>query len=133
VDADADAFSGLSRAYRLPDDGEEAARKRREAVREALLAAAQAPERVLADCLRAAALLPNLAEAANPNLLSDVEVAAIMLAAAAKSACVNILANTRSLTGDAARQTDAEAEKTALEVGRLANETLSTVEKRRGD
>ncbi|MDR2391526.1 MAG: cyclodeaminase/cyclohydrolase family protein [Planctomycetota bacterium] len=133
VDADARAFSGLSRAYRFPRDSEEAKRKRREAIQAALLAAARAPERALADCLRAASLLSGLAEAANPSLLSDVEVAAIMLAAAAKAARVNILANTRNLAGDAARQAETEAEKATLAVERLANEALSVIGKRRGD
>ena len=109
VSADAEAFSGIAGAYKEPKDAD-GGNRRRLAVREALFASMRIPAGVLADCRRAAELLPSLAEAANPNLLSDVEVAAVMLAAAARAARANVLANSRRLMGeDSARSAEDDA------------------------
>ncbi|MDR1535572.1 MAG: cyclodeaminase/cyclohydrolase family protein [Planctomycetota bacterium] len=131
VDADARAFSELSLARRPPGDGEAAAAARREAVRAALLAALRAPARTLAACRRTAELLPDLAGAANPNLLSDVEVAAIMIPAAARAALVNVLANSRRLDGAEARQAEAGAGENLARTEKLAAEALAIVNRRR--
>ncbi len=90
IDEDAKAFSTISEAYRLPKDTENHKAERQSAIAAALTAAMWAPLGVLRNCRRAARLLPTLAETANPNLLSDVEVAAIMLEAAARAATPGI-------------------------------------------
>lgn len=130
LDGDAAAFSGISAAYRLPrnTDGEKAARGK--AIQEALFASMQTPLAVLEKCREAAGLLPALAGAGNPNLLSDVEVAAIMLEAAAKAAEVNVLANARQLKGDAGPEATARAGVIVAEVARKAWETRETVQNR---
>jgi formiminotetrahydrofolate cyclodeaminase len=125
------AFTRLSRAYRLPKDGEEAAIGRRKEIHEALLDAMRPPERVVADCRRAMELLPPLAEAANPNLLSDVEVAAIMLAAAARAALVNLRVNARQLADGEVGETEAGAARRLAEVEELSEKTLALINERR--
>lgn len=131
VDEDARAFSSISAAYALPRDGEEEKARRKVAIDAALADAMAVPLSVAGRCLEAARLLPRLAETGNANLLSDVEVAAIMVEAAARCARVNVLANSRSLTGEAARAAEAEAELTVAEISNLAAETLDNVFLRR--
>lgn len=130
VDGDAAAFSGISAAYKLPrgTDDEKAARSK--AIQDALFASMQVPLAVLEKCREAAKLLPALAGAGNPNLLSDVEVAAIMLDAAAKAAEVNVLVNAGQLKGDAGPAAKARAAEVVAEVSRKAAETRETVQKR---
>ncbi len=130
VDEDARAFSGISAAYRLPKDTDAQKAERQAAIAAALAAAMQAPLEVIRDCRRAAELLPALAGAANPNLLSDVEVAAIMLEAAARAALVNVRVNSRQLGGAEAERAEAEAEKALARVGELARETAAAIGER---
>lgn len=132
VDGDAAAFASISAAYKLPKDADEEKAARAGAVRAALAAAMAAPGAMLEDCVAAAELLPQLARIANPNLLSDVEVAAIMLDAAGRAARVNVLVNAAQLPAGESRSAVAAAD---LAVGRLAGllgETLGEVARRRG-
>ena len=131
VDADAEAFSAISEAYKLPKDGEGAAEKRQAAIQDALYAAMLVPLTVLRRSREAAELLPRLAETANINLLSDVEVAGYMLEAAARAARANILINSSRLTGDEARQAEAETERSVMRVATLASKTVDDIAKRR--
>lgn len=81
IDADAAAFTRITDAYGLPKATDEEKAKRREAISDAVFAAMQVPLSLLRKCVKAAELLPSLAGAGNPNLLSDVEVAGIMIEA----------------------------------------------------
>ena len=130
VDDDARAFSGISEAYKLPrgDDAEKAARKA--AIDAALDASMQVPLRVARHCCEAAELLPPLAGAGNPNLLSDVMVSAVMLEAAARAALVNILVNSRSLDTDAARAAETEGRRIVARLAAVASEVDTIIEGR---
>ncbi len=130
VDEDALAFSAISEAYRLPRDSEEDKARRRQAVAAALAGAMRTPLEVGHVCQRAAEFLPELAEIANPNLLSDVEVAAIMLEAAARAALVNVLVNANQLANDEGKGAEAFARTTLARVGELAAQTVAAIEKR---
>lgn len=132
VDGDAAAFAGISAAYKLPKatDAEKAARAA--AVDAALAASMRVPLGVLRNCAVAAALLPELARRGNPNLLSDVEVAGIMLDAAARAALVNVFANSSSLKTDEARNAEAEGEGIVRAVGEWAAEAALTIRDRNG-
>ncbi|MCL2000230.1 MAG: cyclodeaminase/cyclohydrolase family protein [Planctomycetes bacterium] len=129
IDEDARAFAGISEAYRLPKDTESAKASRRSAIAGALTDAMRVPLGVLRDCRRAAELLPGLAGAANPKLLSDVEVAAIMLEAAARAAWVNVRVNSRQLGGDAAAGMESEAGELLASVGELARKTAAKLKR----
>lgn len=136
VDGDAVAFSGISAAYKLPkaDDAEKAARAA--AIDAALVASMRVPAGMVRDCLAAALVLPELAAKGNPNLLSDVVVAAIMLRAAAEAAVVNVLVNSRSLGASAfaeeARGAEAESGGALRRIGELADEAKRIVASRTG-
>ena len=93
ADADAAAFAGFGEAMKLPraTDAEKATRAG--AIRAAARAAAEAPlavmERAL-DCARAAEML---AGRSNPNLASDIVVAAHLAEATAAGAAANVRVN----------------------------------------
>lgn len=131
VDADATAFASISQAYKLPKETDREKDARRSAIHDALTAAMKAPDALLADCLRAAELLPRLAAVANPNLLSDVEVAAIMLEAAGRAARVNILVNAGQLPDAKTEKVLAHAELAVEKLGGLLNETLGEAARRK--
>lgn len=123
IDADATAFGGISEAYSLPKDTDEAKAVRKEAIARALTSSMEVPLKLLHECAKAAEMLPTLAGASNPNLLSDVEVAGIMLDAAAKAALTNVFVNSRQLRSERARV----AEREAVEVAKLVAATTSEV------
>lgn len=131
VDDDARAFAGISRAYALPkgDDAEKA--KRKEAVDAALTESMRVPLKVARHCGEAAALLPELARRGNANLLSDVDVAGIMLAAAARAALVNIYANSSMLGTGEARDAEAEGERLACRALGISEEIADIIRSRR--
>lgn len=131
VDADAAAFSGISEAYKLPRDTDEAKAKRKAAIEEALTSSMRVPLAVARQCREAAELLPPLAEAGNPNLLSDVEVAGILLEAAARAARVNVLVNSGPLRSDEARKAEAEAEKAVARAAELSARAAAIIAQRR--
>lgn len=130
VDGDAVAFAFISEAYKLPKETDEEKNARREAINAALTASMQVPAKVVDDCLAAAELLPRLAEIANPNLLSDVEVAAVMLDAACRAARINVLVNSSQL-GAAAGAVEMDTFKKTEQTRQLMDETLAEVAKRR--
>ncbi len=131
VDDDAEAFAGIAAAYKLPktNDGEKA--RRAAAVDAALASSMRVPLRVLRNCGKAAALLPELARRGNANLLSDVDVAGIMLAASAKAALVNVFANSSMLGTDEARSAEAEGEGIVRLTVELADETAAIIRSRK--
>ncbi len=130
VDGDAVAFASISDAYKLPKESDDEKNARRIAINAALSASMQVPARVVDDCLAAMKVLPNLARIANPNLLSDVEVAAVMLEAAGRAARINVLVNSSQL-GAAAGTVDADTLAKTEQMRELMDETLAEVAKRR--
>jgi Methenyl tetrahydrofolate cyclohydrolase len=130
VDGDAVAFATISDAFKLPKESEAEKNVRREAINAALTAAMQVPAKVVDDCLAAASLLPRLAQVANPNLLSDVEVAAVMLEAAGRAARINVLVNSSQL-GAAAGAVEIDTLRKTQQTRQLMDEALAEVAKRR--
>jgi formiminotetrahydrofolate cyclodeaminase len=128
VHEDMDAYEAIMAAYRLPKatDAEKAARA--EAVRKATKASLGLVMRVLDASRDVAATSRRLAEIANPNLLSDVAVAAELALGAARSARVNVAVNLSGY-GDAADAAvvRAAADKAVAETERLAIETREQV------
>ncbi len=93
ADADADAYSKVGAAYGMPRDTDEEKQSRREAIQEALMAAAEVPMGVVAACAAVLAVLPELADKCNPNLISDVGVGAELGLAALRAAQLNVEVN----------------------------------------
>jgi formiminotetrahydrofolate cyclodeaminase len=103
ADEDATAFRALMAAYRLPrrTDAEQAARQ--SAVQDTTRRAAAVPLDVAATAARVIALAAQLPGRSNPNVLSDVGVAAVTAAAAIEAAAVNVDVNLATLADPAGR------------------------------
>lgn len=105
ADHDAEAFTALLAAYRMPhgSDGETARRK--DAVQGATLRAATVPLEVAGNGAGVARLAAQLPGRSARSVLSDVGVAATCAAAAIEAAAVNVEINLRTLTDAALRVT----------------------------
>jgi methenyltetrahydrofolate cyclohydrolase len=93
VDADAEAYRGVGAAYGMPGDTDDEKKNRSEAIEAALKAAAEVPRQVVLKVEQALAALPVLLEKGNPNLVSDVGVAAKLGEAALECAWLNVEVN----------------------------------------
>ena len=89
IQADMDAYSEVSAAYKLPKDDP----SRGAAIQKALRVAAGPPNKIVEHCIGVLRLLPELLEKGNPNLVSDVGVAAGFAHAALKCAWLNVEIN----------------------------------------
>lgn len=107
ADVDADAYSAVLTAYRLPKATEAEQADRRQAVQLALRGATESPLdvlRVTAEASRAARLV---AMHGNRSAASDVRVALELLEAAAAGAAANVEINLIGLDDDGYRKTAA--------------------------
>ncbi|PWW62318.1 cyclodeaminase/cyclohydrolase family protein [Actinokineospora spheciospongiae] len=95
--ADAEAFAAVGAAYGLPRATDEDKAARRTAIQAALRGAAEPPAEVGRVATRIVELADGLVERGNPNVVSDVAVAASSAAAALESAIVNIEINVASI------------------------------------
>jgi formiminotetrahydrofolate cyclodeaminase len=105
ADADAEAFGSLMAAYRLAKDTEEQQSHRAAAIQAATLRAAAVPLEIAATAAEVVRLASRLPGRSNPNVLSDVAVAASCAAAAIESAAVNVEINLASLADYGTRVT----------------------------
>jgi len=128
MDMDVEAYSVVSAAYGLPRDTEEQKASRAAAIQDALKVAIAAPLSAFRQCLGVVRRLGRLAQVANPNLISDVGVAAILLEAALRGAKINVEINLASLK-DAAFVADVrgEIDDGAAEAARTAASVLQRV------
>ncbi len=97
IGADAEAFTALMATYKLPKETEEQKAVRRAEIQNATAAAAEVPLQIAragAEVIDLAAQLPGRS---NPNVLSDVAVAASAAAAAVESAAINVEINLSSI------------------------------------
>src|SRR5271169_3502746 len=98
AEADAEAFSAVAQAYRLPRETEAERQDRSASISSALADAAQPP----ADVVRTALLLTSLAEelrpAGNRNMITDLAAAAVAARAAAVTARLFIEVNLKGIT-----------------------------------
>jgi methenyltetrahydrofolate cyclohydrolase len=95
ADEDAAAFSAVTAAYRLPKATAEKAAERDAAVQTALRGATHVPLRTAANAARVVELCGDILDGANPNLVSDVGVAATSAAAAIDAAALVALVQER--------------------------------------
>ncbi len=104
VDVDAQAYTGLSAAFKLPRGSEDEKQARREAIQTGLQAAMEPPLEMCRACVGGLELLDTLRQHVNPNLASDVAVGAYALAAAFRGASVNVLVNRAGIKDPAIRE-----------------------------
>lgn len=101
VQADTEAFDGVSAAYQLPKETDEEKAARTAAIQQALKAATLVPMRVIEACARVLDLCTPAAEKGNANAVSDAGVAALMAEAGLRGAALNVLINLGAIKDDA--------------------------------
>jgi methenyltetrahydrofolate cyclohydrolase len=108
IDRDADAYSLVVEAFRLPKESAPQKALRSGAIQDAMKAATDAPLEVMRECAGAAETAIVIAELGNPNAASDVGVALELLGAGLRGARLNVDINLGSVKdrdyADAARQ-----------------------------
>jgi glutamate formiminotransferase / formiminotetrahydrofolate cyclodeaminase len=97
VDRDAQAYAGVSAAYKLPKETAGDAARRGEAITAALLGAADVPLDTARACVRVGELAVTVAEKGNVNAVSDAGVAALLAEAACRAAAYNVRINVAAL------------------------------------
>jgi len=97
VRRDAEAYSLVSEAYKLPKEPADAAARRSEAVTTALLKAAEVPLETARAAVGVAQLAGLVAEKGNTNAVTDAGVAALLAEAACKGADYNVRVNVSAL------------------------------------
>jgi methenyltetrahydrofolate cyclohydrolase len=103
VAEDAAAFSLVGAAYGLPKDTPEQQAERERAIQTALEAAVVPPREVGRVATRVVELADGLVEQGNPNVVSDVSVAASLARAALEAAIVNVEINRSSIAAETLR------------------------------
>ena len=113
VQADADVFEPLSRAYGLPKETEEQRRHKAEVMEKALTEAAGVPLRIMECCGRAICLVAEMEKIGSVIAISDAGCAAAGLRAALTGASLNVLIHTKSMQN---RERAAQMEQAAREM-----------------
>ena len=97
ADADANAYSGVGQAYSMPKETAEEKTARNDAIQHALREAMSVPLNIMRQCATIAETATELVEIANPNLLTDVGVSAVLAEAACAAARLNVEINLKFL------------------------------------
>ncbi len=98
MEEDAAAYALYGAALKLPKATDDEKTRRRQAFQEAAQASALAPMAIARQSCRLLELAGALAENCNPNLVSDVVVAAHLALGAFRSAVINVRLNLRTIT-----------------------------------
>lgn len=124
VDADAEAFAPLSRAYSIPKDDP----ARDEIMEPALLKAAEAPLEIMRKCAEALELISGYAAKGSALAISDAGCAAALCGAAMEAAALNVKINTKSMKNRAdADNINAEMNKLLQKYFALSQEIYNDV------
>ena len=131
IDKDADAFSDVIHAIKMPKETEEDKVLRHEAIQHALQKAALVPLKTMELSKDALLLAREVAECGSKNAISDAGVAAILADAAIKAAKINVDINLASI--EDAEFTDKIAKKCddiLAEIDGVLDECLEIVERK---
>jgi glutamate formiminotransferase/formiminotetrahydrofolate cyclodeaminase len=109
VELDAQAYTAVSNAYKLPKDTPEQSAQRDAAITAALIGASEVPLETARACADVAALAELVATKGNTNAVSDAGVAALLTEAACRGAAYNVRINVASLPDRAAGRALVEA------------------------
>ena len=101
LQADVEAFTGVSQAYKMPRSTPEEKAARSAAIQEALKGATMPPIKVAEACVKVMALCTPVAEKGNRQAVSDAGVAALMAEAGLRSAALNVLINLNAIKDEA--------------------------------
>ena len=130
VDDDAEAFTPLSEAYRLPKDDPERPAK----LESATLNACTVPLEIIRCCAEITGLLGEMLEKGSTMLISDVGCGAVLCRASMESAAMNIYINTSTLhdreqAGNIERETDELLTKYTPELSEIAQKVIDIIRK----
>lgn len=129
VDEDTEAFNRIMAVFAMPKTSPEEKAARAEALEQATLYATEVPLSTMRTAFGAFPLVKAMAEAGNPNSVSDAGVGALALRSAVLGACLNVKINAAGLKDrEAADRLVAEAERIAAESMKLEKEVLAIVE-----
>lgn len=124
IDADAEAFAPLSRAYSIPKD----APGRDEVMESALLRAAEPPLEIMRKCAEALDVIADYAAKGSALAISDAGCAAALCGAALQAAALNVRINTKSMKNRAAaEEIDAETDELLQKYSTIAQEIYKRV------
>jgi glutamate formiminotransferase/formiminotetrahydrofolate cyclodeaminase len=113
---------------KLPRDTDEERAARSEAMRQAARDASDVPYRTVGACLEVVILAEALAGRSNSNAASDLEVAAVLAAAASRAAAANVFVNLPSIGDEAAAgELLAATEQIVSDTDRMASLTRELV------
>jgi len=130
MNEDAASFDAMVSARKLPKDTDEEKAARSEAMRAAALHAAEVPMETARCAATLLSRVPLVAEKGNPNAASDAGVAALLLAAAAEGALLNVGINLGSIKDPAAVQAmEKETARISGDVERLRAQVIALVRK----
>ena len=101
LEADVQAYTGVSTAYKMPKGSPEEKAARSEAIQEALKSATIVPMEVAEACCQVLDLCTPAAEKGNVNAVSDAGVAALMAEAGLRSAALNVIINLNAIKDEA--------------------------------
>jgi glutamate formiminotransferase/formiminotetrahydrofolate cyclodeaminase len=130
VERDAQSYTAVSEAYKMPKEPASAATARSAAITQALLRASDVPLETARACADVAELAALVGAKGNTNAVSDAGVAALLAEAACKGAAYNVRINVASLE-DRSLGTSLVDEARALveRASRFAAEAVAAVER----
>ena len=130
MDLDTQAYGAVSEAYGMARGIPEEKKARTAAIQKALRIAMDAPLKAVRACRDSLRSIRRLVDLANPNLISDVGVAAILAEAALRAAKMNVEINLSFLKDEElVGTTRQEIEEAAKEAKALSAETVEIVAK----
>ena len=128
VDEDTAAFNRIMAVFAMPKTTDEEKTARSAALQEATLYATEVPLRTMKAASEVFAIVRAMAEAGNPNSVSDAGVGALAARSAVLGACLNVKINAAGLKDRArAAALVAEAEALSAQAVRLEAEVLAIV------
>jgi glutamate formiminotransferase/formiminotetrahydrofolate cyclodeaminase len=133
VQRDAQSYTAVAEAYRMPKEPADAAVARARAIEAALLGASEVPLETARACADVAELAEKTARLGNANAVSDAGVGALLAEAACKGAAYNVRINVVALENPVAgRHLADEAAKVVERASRHAAAAVAMVEKALG-
>jgi len=128
IDEDAQVFSEVAKAYKLPKNTEEERKQKEEALKNALKNACQVPIKIMENSLEALKLQRRLAEIGSKLAISDVGVGALLLKAAVLSGKLNVVINLNGIDDEEfVRKISEYIERICKEAEKLADEAYKIV------
>jgi len=101
IDKDANSFSTVIEAYKLPKNSEKSKSIRHEAIQDSMKYAAKVPLGIAIDTSKIFGMIKTVVEKGNKNAITDALIAAMMARTAIKSALYNVRINLTTIEDEA--------------------------------